>query len=80
MATSMGWLMPIARPLGQLASRHPHLGSFQQIRAATNSANAAKYKRKDADTKSKRKRKGNTSFAQHDLKDAEQFALCDAMR
>lgn len=53
---------------------------IQQIRAATNSANAAKYKRKDSALATKKKKKSNTAFVNHDLKDAQQFALCDAMR
>ena len=60
--------LPLRQPLAQ-----------QQIRTAVQSANAAKYKRKDTAAKTK-KRKGNTSFKQYDLKNAEQFSLCDAMR
>lgn len=50
-----------------------------QIRTAVNSANAAKYKRKDQPT-SARKKKSRTSYLQPDLKDAIQFPLVDAMR
>ncbi|KAL9054644.1 MAG: hypothetical protein Q9162_004010 [Coniocarpon cinnabarinum] len=84
-------LWPIARlefPLrcpacGHLPTRRsfgPLLPVAQvQQRYATNSANAAKYKR--ADVKSTRKkRKGNTAFRLPNLKLAEQFSLCDAMR
>jgi hypothetical protein len=55
---------------------------FQQLRAATTgtSANAAKYRRnKDQAVAAKKKKQRNT-FIYHNLKDAEQFALCDAMR
>ena len=55
---------------------------FQQLRAATTgtSANAAKYRRnKDQAVAAKKKKQRNT-FIYHSLKDAEQFALCDAMR
>jgi large subunit ribosomal protein L1 len=44
-----------------------------------NSANAAKYKRKELSTAQKKK-KQRSSFINHDLKDVEQFSLCDAMR
>jgi len=53
---------------------------LQQVRAASNSANAAKYKRKDAALATKKKKKTNASFSNPDLRNAEQFALCDAMR
>ncbi|KAK5200771.1 hypothetical protein LTR16_004969 [Cryomyces antarcticus] len=53
----------------------------QQYRCAggQTSANAAKYKRKDQGTQQKKK-KARTTFIQYDLRDAEQFSLCDAMR
>lgn len=52
----------------------------QSVRAASNSANAAKYKRKDESVAAKRKKKGNVAFTMPDLRLAEQFSLCDAMR
>ena len=36
--------------------------------------------RKDQPTREKKKRKARTTFLRHNLKDAQQFALCDAMR
>jgi large subunit ribosomal protein L1 len=47
------------------------------------SANAAKYKRKDANNQAlanKKKKKTSTSYATPDLRDALQFSLVDAMR
>jgi len=52
--------------------------SIQQ-RGAAQSANAQKYKRKELPT-SQRKKKSRTTFINHDLKDAIQFPLVDAMR
>lgn len=55
---------------------------FEQVRHKTaigsNSANAAKYKRKDGSAP-KRKKQHKTYIA-HDLKPMDQFSLCDAMR
>lgn len=51
--------------------------------AAVQSANAAKYKRKDINGQalaSKKKKKTSTSYATPDLRDALQFSLVDAMR
>ena len=49
--------------------------------AAVQSANAAKYKRKDQQTTaSKKKKKSSTNYATPDLRDALQFSLVDAMR
>jgi hypothetical protein len=49
--------------------------------AAVQSANAAKYKRKDQQTTaSKKKKKSSTNYATPDLRDAIQFSLVDAMR
>lgn len=51
--------------------------------AAVQSANAAKYKRKDGSGQalaSKKKKKTSTSYATPDLRDALQFSLVDAMR
>jgi large subunit ribosomal protein L1 len=76
---------------GSLSSSfRPQIQSFrtstivQQSRTAAgttgaNSANAAKYKRKELSTAQKKK-KQRSSFVNHDLKDVEQFSLCDAMR
>ncbi|SMY26751.1 unnamed protein product [Zymoseptoria tritici ST99CH_1A5] len=50
-----------------------------QIRTATQSANAAKYKRKDVPASQKRK-KARSNYDTPDLKDAIQFPLVDAMR
>ncbi|KAF2422169.1 ribosomal protein L1 [Tothia fuscella] len=49
------------------------------VLTGSNSANAAKYKRKELSTAQKKKKQRST-FVNHDLKDMEQFALCDAMR
>ncbi|KAJ9629754.1 hypothetical protein H2203_002135 [Taxawa tesnikishii (nom. ined.)] len=70
-------LTPSLRPVAQLPP--PFLLPFQQHRTAVQSANAAKYKRKDQPT-STRKKKSRTTFIQYDLKDAIQFSLVDAMR
>jgi len=81
MATSRLSTTSLLRPLIQQQSHlTPSIQPFaQQVRTAVQSANAAKYKRKDTSAQ-KKKRKGNTSFTQYDLKQAEQFSLCDAMR
>ncbi|KJX92151.1 mitochondrial 54S ribosomal protein MRPL1 [Zymoseptoria brevis] len=50
-----------------------------QTRTATQSANAAKYKRKDVPASQKRK-KARSNYDTPDLKDAIQFPLVDAMR
>ncbi len=49
----------------------------QQIRHASD--NAAKYKRKD-DPKTQKKKKQRSTFKEPDLRFADQFSLCDAMR
>ncbi|OCK81010.1 50S ribosomal protein L1 [Lepidopterella palustris CBS 459.81] len=53
----------------------------QQFRGAATgtSANAQKYKRKDQPGAQKKK-KARSTFIQYDIRDAEQFALCDAMQ
>lgn len=79
MATSRSYTAPIFRSLLSQSPAHIKYTPLQQVRNAVQSANAAKYKRKDASAV-KKKKKGNSSFTNHDLKDAEQFALCDAMR
>jgi len=51
--------------------------------AVVHSANAQKYKRKDASNQllaNKKKKKASTSYATPDLRDALQFSLVDAMR
>ncbi|KAI9822520.1 MAG: mitochondrial 54S ribosomal protein mrpl1 [Pycnora praestabilis] len=48
-----------------------------QTRCIGSKDNALKYKKKDT---SKKKKKPRTTFTQYDLRDAEQFSLCDAMR
>ncbi|THX76117.1 ribosomal protein L1, partial [Aureobasidium pullulans] len=58
----------------------PYVPSISiQQRGAAQSANAQKYKRKELPT-SQRKKKSRTTFVNHDLKDAIQFPLVDAMR
>jgi len=79
MATPRYCLSALSRTTPLTAIRPTSPLTTQQIRAATNSANAAKYKRKDASVASKKK-KASTAFTNHDLNDADQFALCDAMR
>src|SRR4051812_9494790 len=85
MATSKTCLAQLSRSalspaLRTSASLPPaFLVPYQQQRAATQSLNALKYKRKDQPTANK-KRKSKTTFTNHDLKDAIQFPLLDAMR
>ena len=50
-----------------------------QVRTAVQSANAAKYKRKDAPA-SQRRKKAKSNYDVPDLKNAIQFSLVDAMR
>jgi len=52
------------------------LPSLQVRHASGSSQNSNKPKKKDAP----KKRKPRNTFKQHDLKNADQFALCDAMR
>jgi large subunit ribosomal protein L1 len=54
----------------------------QQIRAATTgtSANAAKYRRNKEKAVAAKKKKQRNTYIYQDLRQAEQFALCDAMR
>ncbi|GAB1193064.1 ribosomal protein L1-like protein [Aspergillus pseudonomiae] len=82
---SYGSLMPTAArsllsscrsPLRQ-GSMAPLLSSFQQVRGAKNNPQAQGKKNKE---KSKKTKKGAREFKQRDLKDMDQFALCDAMR
>ena len=65
------------RPSTQLPP--PFLLPLQQYRTAVQSANAAKYKRKDQPTAAKKK-KSRTTYVTYDLRDAIQFSLVDAMR
>ncbi|KAL1591270.1 hypothetical protein WHR41_00048 [Cladosporium halotolerans] len=60
----------------------PALRSFHTSSplAAVQSANAAKYKRKDQAQASKKKKKTSSNFDTPDLRDAQQFSLVDAMR
>ncbi|KAL5355371.1 ribosomal protein L1-like protein [Aspergillus floccosus] len=53
----------------------PMLSGFQQVRGAKNNPQA-----KGKKEKPKKGRKGPREFRQKDLKDMEQFSLCDAMR
>lgn len=56
----------------------PFLSSFhQQVRGAKSNPQA---QNKKAKAKSKKEKKGPREFKQKDLKDVEQFALCDAIR
>jgi large subunit ribosomal protein L1 len=56
----------------------PLLSSFnQQVRGAKSNPQA---QGKKAKAKSKKEKKGPREFKQKDLKDVEQFALCDAVR
>jgi large subunit ribosomal protein L1 len=56
----------------------PLLSSFQQVRGAKNNPQAQGKKNKEKTTK--KGKKGPKEFRQRDLKDVEQFALCDAVR
>lgn len=60
----------------------PALRSFHTSSplAAVQSANAAKYKRKDQAQASKKKKKTSSNYDTPDLRDAQQFSLVDAMR
>lgn len=59
-----------------------HLSAFfcpmLQTRSASNRPVSSK--EKAARDKAKKKKKKHSMFKQYDLKDAEQFSLCDAMR
>ncbi|EAW14749.1 mitochondrial 54S ribosomal protein uL1m [Aspergillus clavatus NRRL 1] len=55
----------------------PLLSSFQQVRGAKSNPQA---QGKKAKGKAKKDKKGPRDFKQKDLKDMEQFALCDAIR
>ncbi|KAF2801704.1 ribosomal protein L1 [Mytilinidion resinicola] len=75
----------VAQPL-RPTSQLPQIAflSSQQLRCASvgkgaHSENAAKYKRKDQGSTQKKK-KARSTFIQYDLRDAEQFNLCDAMQ
>ncbi|KAJ5304250.1 uncharacterized protein N7443_003910 [Penicillium atrosanguineum] len=57
-------------------SMTPALSIFQQVRGFKNNAQKGKGKKKEVKTD----RKGPREFRQKNLKDMEQFALCDAMR
>lgn len=62
------------------SARHTSIGSvlsgFQQVRGAKSNPQAKGKGKKE----SKSDRKGPREFQQKNLKDVEQFALCDAMR
>lgn len=69
-----------ARPTATLPSfLLPSLQTHQQVRTAVQSANAAKYKRKDLPASQKR-RKAKSTYDTPDLRAAVQFSLVDAMR
>jgi hypothetical protein len=90
MATPRACLAQWAR--GSLsASFRPHhqclnrpAAFVQQSRSAVlaggTSANAAKYKRNKIQAQAAKKKKGRSHFVVHDLRQAEQYSLCDAMR
>ncbi|KAF7185302.1 50S ribosomal protein L1 [Pseudocercospora fuligena] len=72
--------------ISQTRTSHTILPSFLlpiqsqiQVRTAVQSANAAKYKRKDAPA-SQRRKKAKSNYDVPDLKNAIQFSLVDAMR
>ncbi|PYI22928.1 ribosomal protein L1 [Aspergillus violaceofuscus CBS 115571] len=69
---------------GPLASVVSTVSTFQQTRwaskASSKRAQSQGYKNKKDKLKVKGSKKGNKEFTQHNLKDMEQFALCDAMR
>lgn len=64
----------------KIAIRHKHgvpkIASKKE-KGGSSQANAMKHKKKDD---GKKKRKPRTTYRQYDLKDAEQFSLCEAMR
>lgn len=63
-------VLPLLQP-------RPRSAPVQQIRNA--SLNAAKYKRSDVSS-AKKKKKQDANYKTPDLSQADQFALCDAMR
>ena len=70
-------LLSLHSRFGQAATRLP----LEQVRTAVVSQNALKYRRSDkVDSAKKKKQKARPTFIQYDLKNAEQFALLDAMR
>ena len=84
MASARTCIAPFQRTCLQLVGR-PQLRlpaavflPFLQTRSATQKKQA-QYKKKKEETK-KKKKKAVTSFIQYDLKNADQFSLCDAMR
>jgi large subunit ribosomal protein L1 len=58
----------------------PLFPAFQQVRGAKGNAQKGKGKNKGKDKTVKPDRRGPREFRQRNLKDMEQFALCDAMR
>ncbi|KAF4214824.1 hypothetical protein CNMCM8980_008918 [Aspergillus fumigatiaffinis] len=76
-SAARGILSTCQLPLRQ-RTMAPLLSSFhQQVRGAKSNPQA---KNKKANAKSKKEKKGPREFKQKDLKDIEQFALCDAIR
>ncbi|KAL4788487.1 ribosomal protein L1-like protein [Aspergillus varians] len=75
-------LLSICRPsLRQGVMAGPVLSSYQQVRGAANNKQALEKRKRDKAAKAlKKSKKGPREFQQKDLKDIEQFALCDAMR
>lgn len=76
--SSCSSLQSVSRPSARIFN--PSTTCIHRRTAVTGtSANAAKYRRQDTNAPKKKKKQRN-DFVQYDLKDAEQFALCDAMR
>ncbi|KAL4801617.1 ribosomal protein L1-like protein [Aspergillus unguis] len=73
--TMLSICRPSLRP-GSMAA--PVLSNYQQVRGAAKKQATGKKNQKG--TKSTTKKKGPREFKQRDLKDIEQFALCDAVR
>jgi large subunit ribosomal protein L1 len=57
-----------------------HNSIQQRFAAQKKSPNKYAEKRRAQKAATKRKKNARTTFHQYDLKDADQFALCDAMR
>lgn len=62
-------------PLATLLPSNPQM---HRVRAA--SASTTKSKKSGPQAKQKKKKKGNSSFILPNLRQADQFSLCDAMR
>jgi large subunit ribosomal protein L1 len=74
--TAARGILSLCRPSIREKSIAPALSVFQQVRGAKSNPQARGKGKKE----SKTDKKGPREFRQKNLKDMEQFALCDAMR